>query len=102
MSQRHSAHSGRTCRNARSTLRRPAGRPLPEILPCPHSKILLIVIYGGGIVGPFVGGLPFAVFKGAEEAAFVAFVADAGADGFDVDEDGVAVTAGSNRFEKLA
>lgn len=34
--------SCQSCRNARRTLRRPAGRPLPEILPCPHSKQLAL------------------------------------------------------------
>ena len=45
---------------------------------------------------------PLAVFQAAEEAAFVAFVADAGAERFHLDEHGVAVAIGGDLLDDEA
>src|ERR1700722_9075303 len=49
-----------------------------------------------GIVSALVSYGPLAVFQAAEEAALVAFMADAGAERFDFDQDGVAVAIGGD------
>ena len=54
------------------------------------------MIDGGGVVGLRVGDGPLAIFETAKEATLVAFVADAGTESFDFDEDGVEVAIGGD------
>src|SRR5271170_5128260 len=62
----------------------------------PSLSFMSVPVDARGIVGARFGFFPLSVVEPPEEAAFIAFVADARAESFDFDEQRVAIAVGGN------